>query len=216
MLRAQHLGRKVREKVIVEDISFELRSGETLGILGPSGSGKSSLLRLLNRLDEPTSGTVFLEGRDYRDIAPAELRRRVGLVMQRPYLFPGAVAGNVRFGPEQRGEKMSSEAISALLSQTGLPQYAARDVAKLSGGEAQRVSIARALANSPVVLLLDEPTSSLDDASKNGIELLIRTIVSQTRLGCVLVTHDRAQADRMTSRILHMDGGRVLGEGQSC
>jgi putative ABC transport system ATP-binding protein len=216
LLRAEHLGRKVGNKVIVDDASFELHAAETLGILGPSGSGKSSLLRLLNRLDEPTSGTVFVQGADYRSIAPRELRRKIGLVMQRPYLFSGTVEDNLRFGPQQRGEQLSSDAIAALLSETGLPGYATRDVAKLSGGEAQRVSLARALANSPSVLLLDEPTSALDDASKGSIETLVRTIVNDKKLGCVLVTHDRLQADRMTSRILHMEGGRVLAEGGAC
>jgi putative ABC transport system ATP-binding protein len=216
LLRAEHLGRKVGNKVIVDDVSFELHAAETLGVLGPSGSGKSSLLRLLNRLDEPTSGTVFVEGVDYRSIAPRELRRKIGLVMQRPYLFSGTVEDNLRFGPQQRGEQLSSDAIAALLSETGLPGYATRDVAKLSGGEAQRVSLARALANSPSVLLLDEPTSALDDASKGGIETLVRTIVNGKKLGCVLVTHDRSQADRMASRLLRMEGGRVLGGGEAC
>ncbi len=216
LLRAEHLGRKVGNKVIVDDVSFELHAAETLGILGPSGSGKSSLLRLLNRLDEPTSGTVFIEGVDYRSIAPRELRRKVGLVMQRPYLFSGTVEDNLRFGPQQRGEQVSSEAIAALLSETGLPGYATRDVAKLSGGEAQRVSLARALANSPSVLLLDEPTSALDDASKGSIETLVRTIVNDKKLGCVLVTHDRLQADRMASRILRMETGRAPAGGDAC
>jgi putative ABC transport system ATP-binding protein len=216
LLRAEHLGRKVGNKVIVDDVSFELHAAETLGILGPSGSGKSSLLRLLNRLDEPTSGTVFVEGVDYRSIAPRELRRKIGLVMQRPYLFSGTVEDNVRFGPEQRGEQVSSDAIAALLSETGLPGYATRNVAKLSGGEAQRVSLARALANSPSVLLLDEPTSALDDASKGSIETLVRTIVNSKKLGCVLVTHDRSQADRMASRLLRMEGGRILAGGEAC
>jgi putative ABC transport system ATP-binding protein len=216
LLRAEHLGRTVGNKVIVDDVSFELQASETLGILGPSGSGKSSLLRLLNRLDEPTSGTVFVEGVDYRSISPRELRRKVGLVMQRPYLFSGTVEDNLRFGPQQRGEQLSPEAIAALLSETGLPGYAARDVAKLSGGEAQRVSLARALANSPSILLLDEPTSALDDASKSGVETLVRTIVNGKKLGCVLVTHDRSQADRMASRLLRMEGGRVLAGGEAC
>jgi putative ABC transport system ATP-binding protein len=136
--------------------------------------------------------------------------------MQRPYLFSGTVADNLRFGPQQRGEQLTSEAIAALLSETGLPGYATREVAKLSGGEAQRVSLARALANSPSVLLLDEPTSALDDASKSGVETLVRTIVNGKKLGCVLVTHDRSQADRMASRLLRMEGGRVLAGGDGC
>ena len=104
VLRAEELGRTVGSKVILRDISFDVMAGELLGIVGASGSGKSSLLRLLNRLDEPTSGTVFLDDQDYRQLPPRELRRRVGMVTQRPYLFPGDAASNLRFGPAQRGE----------------------------------------------------------------------------------------------------------------
>ena len=170
ILRAEHLGRSVQDKVLVEDANFELRKGEVLAITGPSGSGKTSLLRLLNRLDEPTFGTVFVEGVDYRTIEPRELRRKLGLVAQRPYLFPGTVADNLRFGPAQRGQTLSPEAVEQLLAQIGLKDYAGRDVANLSGGEAQRVSVARTLANSPLALLLDEPTSALDEAAKHEVE----------------------------------------------
>ena len=99
VLRAENLSREVADKSIVKDVSFDVRTGDLLGIVGASGSGKSSLLRLLNRLDEPTQGTVYLDGQDYRQLPPQELRRRVGMVTQRPYLFPGDVASNLRFGP---------------------------------------------------------------------------------------------------------------------
>jgi len=92
LLRIERLGRAVKQKVLVDDANFEARTGEVLAIVGPSGSGKTSLLRLLNRLDEPTIGTVFLKGTDYRQIAPRELRRRLGMVTQRPFLFPGTIA----------------------------------------------------------------------------------------------------------------------------
>jgi putative ABC transport system ATP-binding protein len=157
VLRVERLGRSVSTKVLVVDASFEVRKGEMLAIVGPSGSGKSSLLRLLNRLDEPTSGTVYLDGTDYRQIAPRELRRRVGMVTQRAFLFPGTVAENLRFGPRQRGDPLTDRRIEEVLAGVGLAGYGSRDVANLSGGEAQRVSFARALANSPEVLLLDEP-----------------------------------------------------------
>src|SRR5260370_3937800 len=91
VLRAEHLGRTVHNKILIQDANFELQKGEVLAITGPSGSGKTSLLRLLNRLDEPTSGTVFVAGVDYRHIEPRELRRKLGMVTQRPYLFPGSV-----------------------------------------------------------------------------------------------------------------------------
>lgn len=213
VLRAEHLGRTVHGKVLIQDANFELQKGEVLAITGPSGSGKTSLLRLLNRLDEPTSGTVFVEGADYRRIEPRELRRKLGLVTQRPFLFPGTVADNLRFGPAQRGETMPIEAVAALLAQVGLQDFAGRDVAKLSGGEAQRVSVARTLANAPLALLLDEPTSALDEAAKLEVESAIQKIVRDQGLTCVMVTHEVAQAVRLASRAIVLERGRVVRTG---
>jgi putative ABC transport system ATP-binding protein len=170
-------------------------------------------LRLLNRLDEPTSGTVYLQGKDYRQIAPRELRRQLGMVTQRPYLFPGSVDDNLRFGPAQRGEVLPQDSVEGLLARVGLPGYAGRNVAKLSGGEAQRVSLARTLANSPLALLLDEPTSALDDAAKREVEALILQIVREHKLTCVIVTHDVAQAIRLADRALLLEAGRIARIG---
>jgi len=213
ILRADHLGRTVGAKVLVADATFDAAVGEVLALVGPSGAGKSSLLRLLNRLDEPTSGTVFVQGVDYRTIPPRQLRCKVGMVTQRPFLFPGSVAGNLQFGPSQRGELLPQPEVDSLLARVGLEGYAERDVAMLSGGEMQRVSMARTLANGPLVLLLDEPTSALDDASKRGIESLVRSIVREQRLACVLVTHDMAQAERLADRALLLEGGRIVRAG---
>lgn len=199
--------------MLVDDISVEVREGEVLAVVGPSGSGKSSFLRLLNRLDEPTSGTVFFDKVDYRQIPPRELRRKVGMVTQRAFLFPGTVYGNVSFGLQQRGEVFSHDKAGELLIRVGLPGYAARDVANLSGGEAQRVSLARALANSPAVLLLDEPTSALDEAAKFGVESLIQDVISQNHLTCVIVTHDVAQAARIATRVMMLERGRAMRIG---
>jgi putative ABC transport system ATP-binding protein len=190
-----------------------VRKAEILAIVGPSGSGKSSLLRLLNRLDEPTEGNVYLDGGDYRQLAPRELRRRVGMVMQRPYLFAGTVLDNMRFGPRQRGEDLSPTAAEELLAGVGLSGFASRDVSNLSGGEAQRVSFARALANSPEVLLLDEPTSALDDDAKREVEAVIQRIGHEQGVACVLVTHDAAQAARLAERVLVLESGRIVRIG---
>lgn len=213
VLRTEHLGRRVGEKWIVDDVSLGVHRGELLGLVGASGSGKSSLLRLLNRLDEPTTGTVFLEDQDYRQIPPRQLRRRVGMVTQRPFLFPGDVASNLRFGPSQRGETLADDQIAGLLQRVGLPGFAARNVANLSGGEQQRVSLARALANQPEILLLDEPTSALDEQAKTGVELLIRNLVSANGYTFVLVTHDRDQARRLCDRVGLIDAGRLVQNG---
>src|SRR6476620_5518610 len=114
-IETEHLSRTVLDRALVSDISVQVRPGEILAIVGPSGAGKSSFLRLLNRLDEPTVGTVRLNGQDYRELPAQDLRRRIGIVMQRAYLFPGTVAANVAFGPQQQGERLSPEQIVALL-----------------------------------------------------------------------------------------------------
>jgi UDP-glucose/iron transport system ATP-binding protein len=214
VLRAEHLGRTVHDKILIQDATFELRKGEVLAITGPSGSGKTSLLRLLNRLDEPTSGTVYVEGADYRNMEPRELRRKLGMVTQRPYLFPGTVADNLRFGPAQRNEILPPAAIEELLAEVGLKDYAGREVANLSGGEAQRVSVARTLANSPLALLLDEPTSALDEAAKLEVESAIQKIMRRQELTCVVVTHDLAQAVRLAERALVLERGSIVRAGR--
>jgi putative ABC transport system ATP-binding protein len=212
LLQLQRLTRSVNGKTIVNDISFEVNAGDLLGIVGPSGAGKSSLLRLINRLDEPTSGTVLLEGKDYREVPTRELRRRVGMVMQRPFVFPGTVADNLRFGPQQQGRALTDNDIEELLKGVGLAGYAAEDVGHLSGGEAQRVCFARALANQPKVLLLDEPTSALDEVAKLDVEAVIGK-VSEQGVTTVLVTHDLLQARRLATRVAQLEAGRLLRIG---
>lgn len=212
-LETRDLGRRVGDIDLVVGVNLQVRRGDVLAVVGPSGAGKSSFLRLLNRLDEPTAGTVFLEGQDYREIPPRELRRRVGMVMQQAYLFPGTVAENLRFGPQQRGESLSDDRLAQLLSRVGLEGYQARNVSRLSGGEAQRVSLARTLANRPEVLLLDEPTSSLDDASEQDVEDLIRQILSDGNLTCLIVTHDMDQAARLARSAALFEDGRLIKVG---
>lgn len=214
VLQAQHLIRAVSGKTIVNDVSFDVNAGELLAIVGPSGAGKSSLLRLLNRLDEPSSGTVLIEGRDYREIPTRELRRRVGMVMQRPFVFSSTVAENLRFGPQQQGRALSDQEIENLLRDVGLNGYASEDVGHLSGGEAQRVCFARALANQPAVLLLDEPTSALDEVAKLEVEAVIRRISGQG-VTSVLVTHDFQQARRLATRAAQLQSGKLIKIGPS-
>ena len=193
----------------MDDVTIEVRTGEVLAVVGPSGAGKSSFLRLLNRLDEPTAGTVRLQGTDYRQIHPRDLRRRIGMVTQTAYLFPGTIADNLRFGPAQQGIELPAKGIDELLIQVGLAGRADEDVAHLSGGEAQRLSLARALATVPAVLLLDEPTSSLDAEAKDGVEKLILTVVRKNGLTCVMVSHDLAQAARVADRVMVLNKGRL-------
>lgn len=216
MLICSHLGRTLPPpdaRTLLNNVSFTLERGEVLGVVGPSGSGKSTLLRLLNRLDEPTSGSVQLHGVDTLSLAPRELRRRIGMVMQRAYLFPGTVAENVAFGPKQWGREISNAEIEALLIQVGLAGYAPRNALTLSGGEAQRVAITRALANEPEVLLLDEPTSALDEAARRGVEALLESLIRQRHLTCVWVTHSLEQARTMADKVLALASGNVTAYG---
>jgi putative ABC transport system ATP-binding protein len=213
ILRTENLSRSVDGKLLVDHISVEIQTGDVVAMVGPSGAGKSSFLRLLNRLDEPTEGTVFLKGVDYRKIPPQDLRRQVGMVMQSPYLFRGTVSDNLRFGPLQRGEDLSREAMERLLARVNLPGCANRDVSNLSGGEAQRVSLARTLANAPGILLLDEPTSSLDDNTERDVERLICEIIRDGELTALVVTHEKDQARRMAHRVMVMESGRLVDFG---
>lgn len=215
ILHTEHVGRIVDGHVLVDDVSIAVPRGDVLAIVGPSGSGKSSFLRMLNRLDEPTSGDVYLDGQNTRAMAPRHLRRRVGMVMQSANLFPGTVALNIRYGPAQRGETVPDEELEALLKQVGLGGYALRDVSHLSGGEAQRVSLARTLANKPDVLLLDEPTSALDDAAEEEVEKLLRRIMDREQLTCLVVTHDMEQAARIANRVMIMKEGRLVAIGRT-
>jgi putative ABC transport system ATP-binding protein len=213
LLRTHELARQAGDKLIVDHISLNVYTGDMMAILGKSGAGKSSFLRLINRLDEPTSGTVYLDGQDYRRLSPRELRRRVGMMMQAAYLFPGTIADNVRFGPRQQGIELTASQIDDLLEAVGLKGFAGRDVTRLSGGEAQRVSLARALANRPEVLLLDEPTSALDDRAEREIEALLTRVIRDYKLTCMMITHDTAQAERIANRAILIDAGRLVANG---
>ena len=195
---------------VLRDARFRIEHGAT-AVLGPSGSGKSTLLRLLNRLADPDSGSVRFQGRDVLELDVLDLRRRVGLVPQLPAPQPGSVADNVRAGPELCGREAD---VQAALELAGLdPGYAERDAERLSVGEQQRLMLARALALEPDVLLLDEPTSALDEQARAGVEQTIRGLVERPRSSTVVVTHDRAQAERLSERTIEVRDGRVLVPG---
>ena len=200
-------------KPIVDRVSLTVAEAEVLAIVGPSGAGKSSFLRLLNRLDEPTEGTVLIDGTDYRAIPPTELRCQVGFVPQEPALRDGTVAETVTIGPHLRDKPVSGDAVDQLLSRVDLEGYASRDVLTLSGGEAQRVAIARTIINDPDIVLLDEPTASLDATAEARVEEMLTDLITESDLTCVLVTHDRDQARRLADRAAVFEGGCVTTIG---
>ncbi|OBA84409.1 glycine/betaine ABC transporter [Mycobacterium sp. 1164966.3] len=185
-------------------------------VFGPSGSGKSTLLRLCNRLEVPTSGRVSFCGRDIADIDPLRLRRRVGMCFQHPTPFPGTVADNLRVAePEasdaQMRETLERVALTDSGTGSGTQSWLDRDATALSGGEAQRVCLARTLMAQPQVLLLDEPTSAVDAEAARVIERAVRELADDG-IPALWVTHDRAQAERAADRLLHIERGRCTGQ----
>ena len=198
-------------------VSLDIAPGECVAIVGPSGSGKSTLLHLLCGLDRPTSGRVLFEGREPRSVGEwARLRAgRIGFVFQASNLLPTLTAAeNVEvpmFGTG-RGRRERERRSRELLARVGLAERAAHRPGELSGGERQRVAIARGLANSPGVLLADEPTGNLDSATSAAILDLLLGLHTQEGMTLVLVTHDGAVAER-AGRIVHLLDGRIRDEG---
>lgn len=185
------------------DINLDIASQCLTMITGPSGAGKSSLIRLCNGLDAPDSGTIECCGRPLSNRPPRQHRRDVALVSQQPIVFAGTVAANI-------AEANPTASVESLLGRAGLDRsFADRSADKLSGGEKQRVVVARALGTDPSVLLLDEATSSLDEDSATVIERSARTFVDSG--GSVIwVSHDPAQIHRLADRVVHIDSGRVV------
>lgn len=199
---------------ILHNVNLSISSGEIICLLGPSGSGKSSLLRCLNRLTEPPPNTIFMNGQDITEIDVLRLRRQVGMVFQAPALFPGTVADNVAYGPLLDKRPLSADNIKELLHLADLPaDYASRPITELSGGEAQRVSLARTLANKPQTLLLDEPTGALDPAARRHIWETIAKLRNELGLTVLWVTHSMEEVQQMADRVYLLVNGRIADEG---
>lgn len=175
-------------------------------VAGPSGAGKSTLLRLCNRLEVPTSGTVSYRGEAVQRIDPLDLRRRVGMVFQRPVLFEGNVRDNLQVATPDLEDAAYADALERV-SLDG--SFLERQVATLSGGEAQRMCLARTLLTGPETLLLDEPTSALNEEPKFAFERLTREL-SERGVTVLWVTHDVEQLRRLGGRAIHLERGRVV------
>jgi len=195
---------------ILSNISVELDKAKITGIIGPSGSGKSTFLRLLNNLLSPTAGEIFFAGKNIAETPPTILRKEIGMVQQRPYLFEGTVKANLLYGPKIWGLKYSEADLLGLLDKVALAhEFLERDVEGLSGGEQQRVSLARSLANKPRVLLLDEPTSSLDVISEEIIETTLKQLSKEEQIKVIIVTHSLEQTERLTEELLFLKDGQL-------
>jgi putative ABC transport system ATP-binding protein len=193
--------------VVLDRFSARIPEGAT-AIVGPSGSGKSSLLRLLNRLSDPDSGSILYRGRPIVERDVLELRREVMLVPQLPALIPGTVADNIAYAGELAHHQIRDS--SAALDLAGLDDsYDPREARRLSVGEQQRAMLARALAVEPKVLLLDEPTSALDEEATGTVEAALARLHRRADVAIVLVTHDRGQAERLTDAMIEIEPAAV-------
>lgn len=194
---------------VLADVDLELRAGCCTVLVGPSGAGKSTLLRLFDRLEEPDRGRVLFAGEPLPAYDVRALRRRVGLVQQAPVLLADGVLDDLRIG----APALTRPAALVLLHRVGLPaEFLDRPTRGLSGGEAQRVCLARALAVEPEVLLLDEPTSALDSFATAAVERALRGLVGDG-LTVVLVSHDLAQARRLADDLVVLLAGRMAAAG---
>ncbi|HEY2998452.1 MAG TPA: phosphate ABC transporter ATP-binding protein [Acidimicrobiales bacterium] len=193
--------------VILDDITLSIADRGITVVVGPSGAGKSMLLRLLNRLEVPTAGEVRFRGRPVADLDPLKLRRQVGMVFQRPAPFPGTVRDNLLVADPAADE---DDLVAALRSGGLDARFLDRSADELSGGEAQRMCLARTLVTRPAVLLMDEPTSALDPDARVRLERTARRLAEAGR-PLVWVTHDLDQCRRLADTVVVLIAGRVAG-----
>ncbi|MBU3078139.1 ATP-binding cassette domain-containing protein [Sphingomonas quercus] len=193
------------------DVSLRIAGGSFVALVGASGSGKSTLLRAINGLVRPDAGIVRVGGRDVTAEEPARLRRSIGYVFQNIGLFPHmSVAENIAIGPRLSGRSVD---VAAMLRLVGLPEdYGTRRPAELSGGEQQRVGVARALATEARLVLLDEPFGALDPVTRDALGRAYRALHDRLGLTSVMVTHDMAEALLLADRVLVMAAGRIVAD----
>lgn len=220
LIRMQDVSRSFDggETFAVAELNLEVRQGETLVIVGESGSGKTTTIKMINRLVEPTNGTIMLEGEDTATMHLVELRRRIGYVLQDVGLFPHwNVFDNVAIIPRLKGWTPAEvrSRVEELLTIVGLPcgEFCSRMPDKLSGGQKQRVGFARALAGRPAILLMDEPFGALDPITRDTLQREFQKLRRDLGLTVVMVTHDMMEALLLADRIVVMRDGVVVEEG---
>jgi tungstate transport system ATP-binding protein len=206
------VGKSYGSLQILREVDLQVDEGEVLALIGPTGSGKTTLLRLIDLLEEPSHGAILMDGRDVSRLPEKErlkLRRRMAMVFQKPVMFKASVKYNVFYGLKVRGIK-APEKVDLVLKAVGLQGYAHRDATTLSGGEMQRIALARALIVEPEVLLLDEPTANLDPRSAASVEELI----SDLQTTVIMATHNMDQCLRLSDRVAVLLDGRLAALGK--
>lgn len=215
MIKFENVSKAYEENNVVKNLSFEVNKGEICVLIGPSGCGKSTTLKMINRLVEPTEGTVTIEGRDVRDFRPEILRRRIGYVIQNIGLFPHlSVKENISVVPKLlKWEKSKiDKRVSELMHLMGMQesQFLKKYPSELSGGQAQRIGVARALAADPDIVLMDEPFGALDPVTKSGLQNEILRLQKKVHKTIVFVTHDIDEAVKLADMIAVMNEGKIV------
>ena len=218
MIKVEQLSKHFGKNKAVDEISFEVKEHENLILLGTSGCGKTTTLKMINRLIEPTSGAIFIGGKNIFEQSPEVLRRGIGYVLQNNGLFPHyTVAENIAIVPlllkwdKKRIEKRSAELLEKLhLSTDYLNAYPN----ELSGGQQQRIGLARALVADPAVLLMDEPFGALDNVTRSKIHAEFKALDELKRKTIIMVTHDVQEAFELGDHICLMDKGKIVQEGK--
>ncbi|MEI6103477.1 MAG: phosphate ABC transporter ATP-binding protein [Methanothrix sp.] len=227
LLEVRSLSKSIGPAKILKGIDLTVERGEILGLIGPTGSGKTTLLRLINLLDEPSRGSILFDGRMVSGRPEREMlsaRRKMAMVFQKPVMFKASVEANVSYGLRMRGRadvtdaaggKMSmSDRVKEALAAVGLSGYERRDANTLSGGETQRIALARALVLQPELLLLDEPTANLDPGSAASIDSLLQSLAG-SRTAVILATHNMQQCRKLAGRVSVLQAGRLVAVGKS-
>ena len=217
-IKAQNISFAYPKTEVLKNISFALQPG-TLGvIMGPNGSGKSTLLKIINRLIEPQSGTIFIAGNDYRKITRRELARHCGYMPQKSAavhctVFEAVLLGRQALNPERREAEKGLQQVDEILRLIHLDRLSDRFTSELSGGELQRVVIARALVRKPKILLLDEPTNHLDLINQLEVMSLLKEITHKLNLTTLVVTHDLNSALRFADSFIFLKEGSLHTAG---
>lgn len=205
LLEIQNLSKKYDGKKVLEDINIYLKKGSTLGLIGPTGCGKTTLLRIIDLIETPSSGKIIFNGleipKNKKD--QLDIRRKMGMVYQKPIVLKGTVYDNICYGLKIRGENKEEyqDKIKDLLESLGLEGYETRDASTLSGGETQRMALARALITDPELLLLDEPTANLDPQSTEKIEKFLEHLREAGKTTVIIATHNLIQGQHLSDEI---------------
>lgn len=216
IISVKNLEKKFGDHEVLKDISLDVAQGEVVCIIGASGSGKSTMLRCINLLEKPTSGSILFNDKDIGGVAPAGYRAKVGMVFQQFNLFDNMTAlGNCMVGQQRVLKRSKSEAQQVaqdFLEKVGMSAFLDAKPRQLSGGQKQRVAIARALCMHPDVLLFDEPTSALDPEMVGEV-LAVMKALAKSGLTMIVVTHEMAFARDVADRVVFMDDGYILEQG---